>query len=361
MLSKYSYALTSLSLIILLSFCGTTKQVKVLKPAELDVGSVKKIAVLDFDFTGSWGFASDDKTPNNLEQLGRLLMKNMFDSKSPPDPHTAYPGTIISDKLIAKLVTNKYYTVIERKALSKLLEEQALSLSGVIDAGQAAEVGKLLGAEGLVMGSGTYSVQDHGKWETYKEKKVEKKRYRVSRQVTASITYKIVNVTTGSIIASKTNTLSNGNGRNDSSTGADEKAAIRNVPDWRPIVDRLVDGLLNMTLNQVAPHYVTERRSIEEGESAQMEAAVKYVERDLWADAMEIWEMVAQNPGADQEDRVAATYNMGLYYELIGELDSAEDQFDRAFKMSGNEDYLDARARINRRRAELERLRQQQN
>jgi tetratricopeptide (TPR) repeat protein len=361
MVNKYIYALTVLSLIIFLSFCGTTKSVKVLKPAEMDVGSVKKVAVLDFDFTGSWDFASDDKTPGNFEQLGRLLLKNMFETKSPPDPRAAYPGSIITDKLIAKLVTNKYYTVIERKALSQLLEEQALSLSGVIDASQAAEVGKLLGAEGLVMGSGTYSVQDHGKWETYKEKKVEKKRYRISRQVSASITYKIVNVTTGTIIASKTNTISNGNGKNDSATGKDEKEAIKNVPDWRPIVDRLVDGLLNLTINQVAPHYVTERRSIEEGKSDQMEASVEYVKRDLWDDAMEIWEMVVQNPAADPDDKVAATYNIGLYYELTGQLDIAEEQFDRAFKMSGNDDYLDARARVNRRRAELERLKQQQN
>ena len=70
--------------------------------------------------------------------------------------------------------------------------------------------------------------------------------------------------------------------------------------------------------------------------------------------------MVLQNPSAEQEDKVAATYNIGLYYELIGQLDMAEEYFDKAFKMSGNDDYLDSKARVNRRRKELERLRQQQ-
>jgi tetratricopeptide (TPR) repeat protein len=167
-------------------------------------------------------------------------------------------------------------------------------------------------------------------------------------------------VTTGTIVASKTNSISNGKSNKYSSTGANEKAAIKAVPDWRPIVDELVNRVLSTTINQIAPHYVTESRKIEEGESDQMEAAVEYVKRNLWDDAYEIWEMVLQNPSAEQEDRVAATYNIGLYYELVGQLDMAEEYFDKAFKMSGNDDYLDSKARVNRRRKELERLQEQQ-
>ena len=359
-MNKYYHIISLFSLIFLLSYCGTSTRVKVLKPAELDVGSVKKVAVLDFDFEGSWDFAGEDETPTNLKQLGGMLMRSMFGSRKPPDPYKAYPGRNISDNLVARLVTNKYYTVIERAELSKVLEEQALSLSGVIDENQAAEVGRLLGAEGLIMGSGSYSIKDNGKWETYKEKKVEKKRYRIYRGVTVSINFKIVNVTTGTIVAAKTNTASNGNNKKYSSTGATEEEAIKSVPDWRPIVDELVNRVLAMTINQIAPHYVTESRSIEEGESDQMEAAVEYVKRNLWDDALEIWQMVLENPSSEHEDKVAATYNIGLYYELIGQLDMAEEYFDKAFKMSGNDDYLDSKARIDRRRRELERLRQQQ-
>jgi len=357
---RYIHFTIIVSLLVLLSYCGTSTRVKVLKPAELDVGEVKKVAVLDFDFMGSWDFASENETPTTLKQLGGMLMKNMFETKKPPDPYEAYPGRNISDNFVSRLVTNKYYTVIERAELSKVLDEQALSLSGLIDESQAAEVGKLLGVEGLIMGSGTYSIKDNGKWETYKEKKVEKKRYRLYRGVTVNINFKIVNVTTGTIVVSKTNSVSNGKSNKYSSTGTDEKAAIKAVPDWHPIVDELVNRVLSTTINQIAPHYVTESRKIEEGESDQMEASVEYVKRNLWDDAVEIWEMVLQNPSAEQEDKVAATYNIGLYYELIGQLDMAEEYFDKAFKMSGNDDYLDSKARVNRRRKELERLRQQQ-
>jgi len=358
---RLSLVLSLLVAIMVLNQCGTSTRVKVLKPAELDVGAVKKVAVLDFDFIGSWDFADEKKKTSDVEKIAKILLKDMFKGKKPPNPKQAYPGSTVSDRLVAKLVNNQYYTVVERKQLSKILEEQALSLSGVIDANQAAEIGRLLGAEGLVMGSGTYNVQDRGQWETYKEKKVEKKRYRIYRQVDIKFTYKIVNITTGSIIASKTNSASTGRSKSSkySSTGKNEKEAMKNIPPWRPIVDDMVDKVLNQTLWQVAPHYVTESREIEEGDSDQMDIAVEYAKRNLWEDAREVWQMVVDDPSAEKDDRVGATYNLGLYYELNGNLDQAEDNFDQAFKMSGDSKYLDSRARIQRRRKELERLEQQ--
>ena len=350
--------------VILIVGCGTSTQVKVLKPAELDVGMVKKVAVLDFEFRGNWDFAGGIELPKTLKALGQTLLKQALSAEKSLDPLTAYPGKEISDMLVARLVNNKYYTVVERDQISKVLEEQALSLSGVIDETQAAEIGKLVGAEGLVMGSGSYSVKDFGKWETYTVKKKEMKRYRISRQVDVKITFKIVNVTTGSIVVSKTNAMANGqNGRVSakySTTANTEAEALKSIPDWRPIVDDMVNGILNQTIRQVAPHYVTESRAIEEGDSKTMAAAVEYAKRSLWEDARSLWEEVIEDPQADPEDQAAATYNIGLYYEIHGQLDEAETFFDKSFRMSGNSDYLDAKARIDQRRKELIRLKAQQ-
>ncbi len=349
---------------ITMNNCGTSTKVKVLKPAELDVGAVRKIAVMDFDFRGSWDFGLGNKVSGGLRGIGQALLRKALKQQDKLDPVSAYPGSDVSDMFVAKLVNNKFYTVIEREEISKILEEQALSLSGVIDETAAAEIGKLLGAEGLVMGSGTYSVTDKGEWETYKEKKVEKKRFRISRNVDVKLILKIVNVTTGSIVASTTNTLSNGrNNRvpsNASATGKDEAEALKNVPDWRPIVDDLVNKILNQTIQQIAPHYVTESRDIEEGESSVMEAAVEYAKRGLWEDARDLFEAVLEDPKSEKDDRIAATYNLGLYYEIGGQLDEAEEYFDKSFKMSGDSKFLDARARIQQRRKEIQRLEEQQ-
>ena len=342
--------------------CKTTTSLRMLKPAELDVGAVKKIAVLDFDFAGSWDL--EKSSAKNLQELGLRVLEKAISKERPPDPLTAYSGKNITNMFIAKLVNNQYYTVIEREEIAKILEEQALSLSGVIDENQAAQIGQLIGAEGLVMGSGTYSIKDKGEWETYKEKKQEKKRFRISRMVDAKITFKIVDVTSGTIVISQTNSASNVRGNKVaskySSTGKNEREALKGVPNWRPIVDNLVDQILNQTIRQIAPHYVDERRVIEEGESPTMEAAVEYAKRGLWEDARGLWETVLEDPMAEKEDRIAATYNMGLYYEVNGQLDEAENMFDKSFKLSGDTKYLDAKVRIQNRRNELERLKQQQ-
>lgn len=46
------------------------------------------------------------------------------------------------------------YNVIERGNIESILQEQGLSLTGATDAEQSAKIGKLLGAEGIIFGSG---------------------------------------------------------------------------------------------------------------------------------------------------------------------------------------------------------------
>ncbi|MGD9899961.1 MAG: CsgG/HfaB family protein [Calditrichaceae bacterium] len=63
-------------------------------------------------------------------------------------------GRGVANMLVTALVNSDRFTVVERnpEAIQKLLEEQALGLSGVMDAATAAKVGKMLGAKGVVIG-----------------------------------------------------------------------------------------------------------------------------------------------------------------------------------------------------------------
>ena len=99
--------------------------------------------------------------------------------------------------------------MIERSKIEEIIKEQSLSLSGLVNEQQAVTVGNLLGAEALITGSGSYSVKDEGEWETYKEKvknsegkkvDVEKKRYNIYRIVDVGITFRIIDVNSGSIL-----------------------------------------------------------------------------------------------------------------------------------------------------------------
>ncbi|MBZ5525961.1 MAG: curli production assembly protein CsgG [Acidobacteriia bacterium] len=62
-------------------------------------------------------------------------------------------GKGISDLLVQKLVQDGKYSVIERKALDKILAEQNFSNSERADPTSAAKIGKILGVDAIIIGS----------------------------------------------------------------------------------------------------------------------------------------------------------------------------------------------------------------
>ncbi len=62
-------------------------------------------------------------------------------------------GVDLLDKLITAFVHSKRFKVIERAQLEKILNEQKLGLSGIVDASTAAEIGKGIGVDAVVLGS----------------------------------------------------------------------------------------------------------------------------------------------------------------------------------------------------------------
>jgi TolB-like protein len=89
------------------------------------------------------------------------------------------------DQLTTVLVETGKFQVIDRKGLKALLEEQKLSLTGLVDTGQMIQAGKLIGVQGFFFGSLDVS----------KERII--------------FTLKLVNVETGAIILSKKITVKN--------------------------------------------------------------------------------------------------------------------------------------------------------
>jgi len=59
----------------------------------------------------------------------------------------------VTEKLIIQLVNLRRFRVIERSALDKIMEEQKLGLSGFVDEETAIKVGKLAGADVIILGN----------------------------------------------------------------------------------------------------------------------------------------------------------------------------------------------------------------
>ena len=62
-------------------------------------------------------------------------------------------GNVVSDRLTTKIVKLKKFQVIDRQSLQKILEEQKLQTSGVVDPETAKKIGKVLGVEAIITGS----------------------------------------------------------------------------------------------------------------------------------------------------------------------------------------------------------------
>lgn len=69
-------------------------------------------------------------------------------------------GRGIADLLVEQLVRDGTYSVIERKAIQKIMAEQNFSNSDRADPNSAAKIGKLLGVDAIIMGSITQFGRD---------------------------------------------------------------------------------------------------------------------------------------------------------------------------------------------------------
>ena len=83
-----------------------------------------------------------------------------FDYSSLSDPgflSALFPGSSkgVSDVLVNKLVQSNKFSVIERSKIDEIMREQDMGASGRIDPGTAAQIGRALGVEAVIIGSVT--------------------------------------------------------------------------------------------------------------------------------------------------------------------------------------------------------------
>jgi curli biogenesis system outer membrane secretion channel CsgG len=120
-------------------------------------------------------------------------------------------GKGITDLLIDKLVNDGTYRVIERQAMSKVLEEQNFSNSNRADPATAAQIGRLLGVDTIIIGDITqFGRDDHnlntgGMGSTLGKFGVGGIGLHKSK-ATVVITARMVDVNTGEILASSSGT-----------------------------------------------------------------------------------------------------------------------------------------------------------
>jgi curli biogenesis system outer membrane secretion channel CsgG len=122
-------------------------------------------------------------------------------------------GKGISDMLVQKLVEDGKYSVIERNALDKVLGEQNFSNSDRADASTAAKIGRVLGVDAIIIGSITQFGRDDqhtnvgaGGYGGYGSRLGIGGIGTKKSKAVVGITARLVNTTTGEILAAVTGT-----------------------------------------------------------------------------------------------------------------------------------------------------------
>ena len=170
-------------LVLFFNGCGAPKvKTTMLVPAKAhEAGKLRRIAVLPF--AGSGG--------NQLSTELEALLVNI------------------------RICDKPYFKVIERASLENIMREQKLNLTGAVEEETAVTVGKLVGAEGIILGSVITNIAEdkhfsrkRSKCEARDEKKkcIKRREYMVgctTRDAYFSFTPKVINVTTSRIVVSE--------------------------------------------------------------------------------------------------------------------------------------------------------------
>jgi len=133
----------------------------------------KRVAVMDFDYA-----------------TVQTYVQQIFGSNQDV-------GKGIVDLLVDKLVADGTYSVIERKALDKILAEQNFSNSDRADSSTAAKIGKVLGVDAIITGSITQFGRDDKSTSIGGVKKSK-------ATAVVAVTARIINTSTAEILASAT-------------------------------------------------------------------------------------------------------------------------------------------------------------
>jgi curli biogenesis system outer membrane secretion channel CsgG len=326
---------------VLVSCASQSKvTVQVQKPAAIHLSGVRKIAVVDFQ--------GPDRS-----------------------------GSQIASMLQSALVNSQFYDIIERDKIQQVLAEQKLGMSGVVDDATAAEVGKLLGVDAMIFGevttcrvepdergsekveaqegTGRYEMVDEKNIFTGKTKKVKKeimktvlvdKYYRI-RRGTVAVNFRVVGIQDGRLLAARSDSKSYNSGK-----VYDQNS--NTLPPEGQILSDLSNALSTEFVRMIAPFTIAESREIESGKG-DIDTGKKYAQAGLWDEAIEAFRRAT----VVMPQESAGFYDLGVAYEVRGDLDLAEAAYKKAVGINPKPLYMNAIARIRKAREDNKRLQEQ--
>lgn len=305
--------------------------VEVMKPAEVNMGTMKTIAILNFGYPDlGYGDATAEVVIRNT--VGRYLGSRR--SRNSAQEQLAKYAT---DKFISLLVKTDYFTVMDPSNVTgAIMKADRLNLSPV-------ELGEVLGTDALITGSITY-LNANIDSKSYQKKDSKGRLIFVTtytKKAEVTLSYRVVNSQTGQVVAVKQL----------KGDAAREESDPDDLPGDLGMYESILDRILSAVPRQLVPYKVTEYRALlaDETKDEEMKRLDELTRKKFYADALagylEIWK---------NKRNAAAGYNAAIMLEITGDIDGAIALMIEVAGTAKNERALKEIERLNRTKAEAE-------
>ncbi len=292
---------TTTLFIFLMSGCAQKVSMRALEPAEIDrAAATKKIAVANFS-NDSIGLSG---------KIEAKLARFRIDNKS-------------------------YFTIVSRNDFNKIVEEQKIQNSGLVDQETVVEIGNLIGAQAIISGNvGRATAQDsyfYEKRSRCADKKCKELIYYkvrcMKRVVGLSAELRMVDISQGDIIYADT--------MNRSRTFTHCSDDSRALPSREMAAQDLAESIANNFIYKLTPHYRNFRVVLLEDpdldyndkQEQLLEVSLKYIEQGRFDKAEKFLIDLIDSTGSQS---YVAFYNLGVVKEAQGNYAEAKEYYANA-------------------------------
>ncbi len=302
--------------ISLLSTAQTVECFDVVTPEKV-LQNTHKIAIMDFGITCNPYFneASTAGTKLNSYMTELLLKENRGIYKL----EGGWFSGSAEGKTYEKTSSINIYKLIERSQLDNVLREQNFASSGMVTDNQAAQVGKLLGIDVIIIGQIDIKPASADSKVSYNDGTVANCK---ENSVQVAATIKLISVTTGEILGTNTYTCT----KKDKQCGKD----IDKTMSYGQLLDA---GLISLSFSLVdyfAPHYIYCKYEFEKIKVDQFKDKVKNIDDYLKnGDLQSAYAVYKAIYDADNYNASAA-YNLAILYDMTGDAENCSNYIEIA-------------------------------
>jgi tetratricopeptide (TPR) repeat protein len=273
------------------------------------------------------------------------------------DRHQALPMTA---QLEEALIATNRFEVLDRAHLDKVLGEQRLSATDLADQGAVSKLGKVITAGAFVFGDVGYTYREVPKSEKCTDL-LDSKKQHVCRSLTGesslTATFKIVDVTTGRLVITKT--------LHEKRTHTNEAMDSRPDPIDRPALEQEArSAVVARFMKAIVPHQeYAEAKFKKDGDIPQLESGIGWAQHGEWQKAQETFSALVQSSEKNanlKAPQIAKCYwDLGLSYEYAGDYEKAIETINKAYALSNDADMLSEIASVKRLRSDAEKVARQ--